>query len=328
MYKKFFFNLRYKVFYKLELIITNYIISLKNLILHPRSIVGIYDLDNRDLTYDLLEYVIYLNIKTIIKNKNSPVIYFYNTKFKNEKLNFFFIRMLKQINIKYFIINKKIKDKSNNFFLFNTEYFLNRVDDLKFYINLRYKNYKKIYFYLNKILFKDTKINKQINKKIEKYFNKKKINICKLVIISVRNLKGETYKNTKKELIEKLYKYLKKKGLHPLVINEFSRPINFKNIKTYPDASRDVLIRHMLYKSSLLTISTYSGPGTNMIIMSNNCIIFNIKNAKKNKQYFSLRSRFKIYKKIMENKNFVSYMNDNSYSKIKKEIDIFLKKIN
>ena len=50
MIKSFLLFFRYKIFYRLELFSIGLIISIKNLILYPNSIVGIYDLQYRDLS--------------------------------------------------------------------------------------------------------------------------------------------------------------------------------------------------------------------------------------------------------------------------------------
>ena len=76
MIKSFLKFFRYKIFYKIELFFIGLIISLKNLILFPNSFIGIYDLQNRDLSYDIYEYLCFLNIKKMSRKKNNNLYLF------------------------------------------------------------------------------------------------------------------------------------------------------------------------------------------------------------------------------------------------------------
>ena len=169
MIKSFLNFLRYKIFYNLELFFIGLIISIKNLILHPNSFIGIYDLQYRDLSYDIYEYLCFLNIKKKYLGKKI-IIYIYSVnKFENNiQFSSFFLKILNQFDVKYILINKKFFTKYNIFF-FNTHFFdntsdtipnWNKLDPNKF-INLSFL--KKIPKYQNKINFflKKNKLNKK-----------------------------------------------------------------------------------------------------------------------------------------------------------------------
>lgn len=309
MIKSFLLLLRYKIFYKLELFSIGLIISIKNLILHPNNIVGIYDLQYRDLSYDIYEYLCFLNIRKKYLGK-AVIIYIYSAnKFESDiQFSSFFLKILNHFNVKYILINKKFITKYNLFF-FNTHFLDNRTDDIPLWdqINpnklVNFKFLKKIPKYQNKINF---------------FLKKNKLDKKKLVTLTIRNNPASKQYNTPKKLIIKIFNFLKKLNYHPLIINDNIYPMNFdKNFKVLN--SNDFLFRSQFYTYSILNISTSRGAGNLIITLPINWIIFNFEK--------SGIKRYKIFKKINNLKNNFSelVMTFNDFNSIKKVILNFSK---
>ena len=69
--------LRYRYFFFIENYIFPFILSLRNKIFFSKKIIGIYDLKNRDLSYDIFEFLLFLKIQKKLLNKNKIFIYVY-----------------------------------------------------------------------------------------------------------------------------------------------------------------------------------------------------------------------------------------------------------
>lgn len=296
MIKSFLKFFRYKIFYKIELFFIGLIISLKNLILFPNSFIGIYDLQNRDLSYDIYEYLCFLNIKKKCLRKKI-IIYIYSAnKFEsNIQFSSFFLKIFNLFDVKYILINKKFITKYNIFF-FNTHFFDKTTDTISVwnklspnkFVNLSF--FKKIPKYQNKINF---------------FLKKNKLNKKKLITLTVRNNPYSKQYNTPKKLIIKIFNFLKKLNYHPLIINDNIYPMNFdKNFKVLN--SNDFLFRSQFYTCSILNISTSRGAGNLIISLPTNWIIFNFQ--KEGIQ------RYKFFKKLNNLKNnfseFITTFND------------------
>lgn len=309
MIKSFLKFLRYKIFYRLELFFIGLFISFKNLILHPKSFVGIYDLQYRDLSYDIYEYLCFLSIKKKYLGKEI-IIYIYSAnKFKNNiQFSSFFLKILNQFDIRYILINKKFITKYNLFF-FNTHFFDKTTDAIPLWDQINPNNLVNLNF-LKKI--------PKYQNKIDFFLKKNKLNKKKLVTLTIRNNPYSKRYNTSKKLIIKIFNLFKKLNYHPLIINDNVYPMNFdKNFKILN--SNDFLFRSQIYMCSILNMSTSRGAGNLIITLPTNWIIFNFEK--------SGIKRYKIFKKINYLKNNFSELSDkfNDFKDIKKIILNFSK---
>ena len=129
MIKKIYYKIKYIYYFIIQTKTISYLLSLKNSIFHPNEIIGIYDLKNRDLSYDICEFLIYLTVKKKILKKKKIIINIYSAeKFKKEKQFYsFFLRIVKQFDVDFKLKNKSFFTKYNNF-CFNTFFLDNTVD--------------------------------------------------------------------------------------------------------------------------------------------------------------------------------------------------------
>ena len=310
MIKKNFFFLRYKIFFKYELFLERFFLSLKNLILNKSSLVGIYDLKYRDLSYDFYEYLAYLKIKSKLENLKDVRIYLYSSeKFEREKqFNLFFLKIAELLEIKVIKKYGSIKNKFNNFF-FNTHFFENTSDTISAWKYLDPNKFDNLSFF--------KKIPKYRNKS-NIFLKKNKLNKKKLVTLTVRNNPVSKKYNTPKKLIIKIFILLKNLNYNPLIINDNIYPMDFdKKFKVLN--SNDFLLRSEIYKLSILNISTSRGAGNLIITLPTNWIIFNFQKTG--------IERYKFFKKLNKLKNNFSEltMEFNDFNRIKELILNFSK---
>ena len=193
MIKNILLLLRYRYFFFVENKIFPFILSLKNQIFFPKKIIGVYNLKYRDLSYDIFEFLIFLNIKKKLLDKNKIHIYIYSVnKFKkNKQFKKFFLEILKSFDIDFELIDKSFFTKFNNF-KFNTFFLSDTVHSGNF------NQWDK--FNIEKLKnIKIIKLNLNCENLINEWLIKNNIVKNKLVTITIRNNPTSTQYNTEKK---------------------------------------------------------------------------------------------------------------------------------
>ena len=302
MIKKIYYKIKYIYYFITQTKTISYLLSLKNSIFHPNEIIGIYDLKNRDLSYDICEFLIYLTVKKKILKKKKIIINIYSAeKFKKEKQFYsFFLRIVKQFDVDFKLKNKSFFTKYNNF-CFNTFFLDNTVNDGKF------NEWDKF----NHTIFSGTNFlinNNYYQKLFNNWLIENKINKEKLITLSVRNNPYDQKNNTNMNLLNEIYNYIKKNNYFPVIINDNLNPCDIKDKYVLKIKGNNMLYRAQFYKNAILNICSSRGAGNLIITEPTNWLIYNFEEGG--------RKRFNFFKKIGEFNGRFCHI-DNNYNNFK-----------
>ncbi len=292
--------LRYRYFFFIENKIFPFILSLKNQIFFSKKIIGIYDLKYRDLSYDIVEFLLFLKIQKKLLNKNKISIYIYSVnKFKkNEQFYSFFLEILKSFDVDFKLIDKSFFFKYNNF-KFNTFFLDDTVDSLfNDWDKLEIEEFKNLNI---------TKLNLNYEDLINEWLVKNNIFKNKLVTITIRNNPFSTEHNTEKNFIIDLYNFLKDKNYHPVLINDNLNPLKIEEKNILQINSNSFLYRAEFYKIAKLNMSNSRGAGNIINLIPTNWYIFNFSGLGK--------KRYEFLKKINEARGKFCHI-DNNFNNI------------
>ena len=239
----------------------SFLFLISNLIKY-KDIIGVYNLHIENVTFNLFEFIVYLNAERKQKNKRKLIIFIIDHENKLDINNFREAKDYLSYRFRYFnLCLVSLKNfRHINIIINNKKIFSN----FKKILNIH--SYDVLY-HKDKILEFDN--NNQLpllsceNSEIDivlKWLKTKKINKEKLITLTLRNSSHQTFKNTTNKNWIDFFNFIKSKGFSPVIIPDADTySFNLDNLDVFEVGTFNLNIRNAIYELSLNNYFVESG---------------------------------------------------------------------
>lgn len=294
------------------------IIILINLILKKKFIIGYYNLKQNPLSYNFLEFIIYLLLLSK-QTKKKVKLYLFKNNYKSlpregnisDDWRFNNI-ILQSLTLSKSFSQINIFDKEVRNFPMKSKF------NTVIYDRSTFKNILSNINNINNII----DFNSENFDLLNKWCQNNELDKNKIVTLTIRTKKDSLSRNSNLDEWKKFYKYLINKNYSPVFIDDLEGPykneINYKKFTNCEPAQYNLFFRLYLYKFSKINYFVNTGPAiiSNLVINNNYVYIKPLSNNDWTKQKDFDTMGFK------KNEN-INYLNNKYFRKIKWELDKF-----